>query len=344
MATKRKQIEQPKGVFTLRFLQGKEFELENFEWLDFLKKAARLKNETILERVTELSLAYKDPKVWIVTRSFYTKDEAEALNKQRNAKEGDANYTAPNQQKDSFHTSVPLYGGEYEGKYTLLAPQIHRSVDKEEYLIGDMVYEVESFTKDDHVAWLEFSEEHHLMALEAKRSKALIAIINLAPTDEEMDGLRREVPQITASRNALIDRYNTLLLDENIPLTTVENILGRRQLADARLKEVQGQLKAYESGIDTEELANDIGPMQKAYREAEEAVWRVYMGYVHIFADREGLVTETFDDWYARMDEQSKANGAGWVAAGNARRMSGKVARPLTHQEKLNRELRQLNN
>lgn len=344
MATKKTTPDAPKGVFSLRFAQGKEFEFENLEWVDFLKKVPKLKDETILERVKVLGAAYQAPKVAIVTRSFYSKDDAEALNKQRNAKEGDANYTAPNQQKDMFHTEVPLYGGERDGKYTLLAPQIHRPVNKEEYLIGDMVYEVESFSKDDHVAWLEHSEAHNLMALEAKRSKALIAIINLAPTDEEMDGLRREVPQITASRNALIDRYNTLLLDESIPLTTVENILGRRQLADARLKEVQGQLKAYENGIDTEELANDIGPMQKAYREAEEAVWRVYMGYVHIFAEREGLVTETFDDWYARMDEQSKANGAGWVAAGNARRMSGKVARPLTHQEKLNRELRQLNN
>ena len=290
--------------------------------------------EMRLEGLGELGNA---PKISIVTRSYYAADEAEALNKASGAKDGDKNFIRPNQLKDTKHTDAPLYKAE-DGAYTLFVPDIYKRDPAEKYLINDAVFEVESFTIADHTAWNRHMHDHKLFELFARQAEVLDEINALTPTDDEMNGLRKEIPQLVASRDTLIERYNALLLDDAASEETVKNALGRRKLAEARLKEARERLKEGEKGTDALNVAQKAAPLSEKLEGLNEESYHIYMEFAHKIAEREELTTNDFATWYAAADEQSKANAMGFVSAGNARRTSGKAARPMTREEERARE------
>lgn len=290
--------------------------------------------ELRLEGLGELP---ESPKISIVTRSYYSADEAEALNKASGAKEGDKNYIRANQQKDVKHTEMPLYKGEDE-TYSLFVPDIFKRDPAEKYLINDAVFEAESFTINDHKTWNKHMHDRELFKLFARQATVLDEITALSPTDDELNGLRKEIPKLVESQNILIERYNTLLLDEKAPPEAVENVLARRKLAETRLKEARAALKKGEKGTDALEVAEQALPLRETLEEISEDTYRIYMEFVHEFAVREEMTTDDFETWYAAADEQSKANAMGWVSAGNALRTSGRNARPMTREDERARE------
>jgi hypothetical protein len=305
----------------LFFMQGHQMIWEGLDWLEFAQKLGGLSDEEKLTKLAELAQFSKTPKVSIRT---FSKDE-----------EGKVT--------DVHHTNVPLMA-EGGGKYRMTVPDLFPRDGAEKYLINDLLFYVDSFTKDDHIAWETWSEEQGLTELFAKQTAVRRNIRSVVPTDDEIDSVRQEIPGLEQARQTLQEKQKAAYADLDLDDDAVTKISARLKLTNTRIKELRTQLYVWENESDPLELAKKTQPMTKELEGLEAEVNCIFMTFVHDYALRNSMTSLTLDEWLEQADEQDYSNAIQWVASGNARRMLGRIARPITREEERARELHKVLN
>ena len=306
---------------SLFFMQGHHMIWEGLDWLDFARGLESLSDVEKLARLIELAKVSKDPKVAIRT---VTTDENGVV-------------------QDIQHTNVPLFR-EGSGKYRMTVPDLYKRDGADKYLINDQLFYVDSFTKDDHIAWETWSEEQKLGENFAKQTNVRRGIRSVVPTDDEIDSVRQEIPGLEDARQKLQEKQKAAYADLDLDDDAVTKISARLKLTNTRIKELRTQLYVWENESDPLELAKKTQPMTKELEGLEAEVNRIFMTFVHDFATRNQMTTLTLDEWLEQADEQDYSNAIQWVAEGNARKMLGRIARPITREEERARELHKVLN
>ncbi len=300
--------------------------------------------EMLLEGVGDLGDA---PKLSIVTRTYYTAEEAEAANKLTGAKVGDDNYKSKHTQKDTRHTDAALHKNE-NGTYTFFVPDIYKRDDAEKYLIDDQIYEVESFTIDNYKAWNKHMWQEKLYENFVEQTEVRKEIAALEPSDKEKESLQNDIERQGKALESLKQTYDRTLLDLDTDFETVEkqlqNLAGRISLTVAALKEKEARLMALRAGVKTMENAKLLSPLRERLEALTEASNKAYAQFFYDISENENVTKQAFEGWYETLSDDDKDNISIYVAAGNARRMSGRAVGPLTREQERARELKKLVN
>lgn len=306
---------------SLFFLQGHHMIWEGLDWLEFAKGLSGLDDAAKLAKLAELEQVSKDLKVAIRT---VTTDENGVV-------------------QDVQHTNVPLIR-EGSGKYRMTVPDVYPRDGAEKYLINDRLFYVDSFTKDDHIAWETWSEEQKLSENFAKQSDLHLKKRSVIPTDDEIDSVRQEIPGLEESRKGLIAKQQAAYADLSLDDDAVIKITARLKLTNTRLKELRAQLYVWENESDPLGVAEKVAPYQAELQVLEAEVNRIFMTFVHDYATRNSITNLTLEEWLEQADEQDYSNAIQWCAEGNARKMLGRIARPITREEERARELHKVLN
>lgn len=310
---------------SLYFLGGKEMRLEGLESLLFYKDIDKFSDADILTKVKALAKTYKQPKISVVTRTFYEEGELE------DKKAGDL--------KDLKHTDAPLYP-QADGAYTLFVPDLYRQKEGTSFEVLGLELDTESFTDDAVTEWETLEETEKLSEKRLMLRDKIRELNKILPTDDEIKTLESELPGLKNDRNALHQRYRNGLLDETVSAETLKQLLERRKLADAHIKEVQAQVTEYNEGFDTLETLRNSTPLGKEIMALTQELQEVYLRYTHESAHRAGLTDAGVETWVDEATQQDLANAQMWVELGKAQRTSGKVSRPMSREDRRAKEYR----
>lgn len=352
MATKkapRKNSEEDIKGNALYFFQGREGRVENLNGLAFFQAVPKLKDEQILERAKDLAKVYRTPKYSIVTRDYYTAEEAQVENKRTGAQENDANYVREKSLKNIKHTEIPLHPLAESGAYQFFFPDIYKRDETNfRYLINDIVFVADSFIKDDHIDWKKFSEEKGLTTLEAESADINLRIYTARPSQDDINRLRESINNLPKTILALQQEQEKTALDFDIDFEVAEkrlyNIAGRVSILESQLKEKEAKLFTWIQETKPVAVAEVMKPLEKELSAVTEKISAIYMEFVHIYATSHELTTDSLETWLEKADLQDFANAEGFVTWGNAERGYGRIARPLTREDERAQELSKLKN
>ena len=330
----RKNSEQEIKGLSLYFMQARGMLLESLDWLEFLQRVPKLKDDDILTQVKTLAAAYKNPKLSIVTRSYYLDGEMEGKNA------GDV--------KDVKHNEIPLYKAADrnlpEGAYEFFIPDIYKRDPASKYLIGGTVWEVEQYRVEDYLAWKTYAWDNELTVLTAEQKEANLEVQALNPSDKEKENTRKNRRQQEKNLGELQVRYDSELFNFDTDFETSQkylaNLTGRIALTIEAIKEMDAKIKAWDDGSFTKATEVKVRPLVKKFEAITEKVFRIYAVFAHEKATELGIIKEAFEPWYEELDEIDKTNVMLWCVEGNALRTPGQGVGPMTREQERELELK----
>ena len=317
---------------SLFFFQGREVELRVHDAYSILEAVRGKSDEerlTYLKHLEGMSLSLRNPRLII-----YTVEEKLEF-------DDDMNLQTRTEKRE---TNVKLE--RRPGAYIFSVPDLYPNDGPKRYEVCGVTHNERSFTKDEHDAWEKFSDERELSKNLAKQSEIRRKVGEKLPSDEDVESMRRQLPQLRKAQNKLYDKQREAYLDLDLTTEQVEAVNARVKLTDTRIKEIDTELKKWGSQDVNDPFSQALAtsPLRKDLQEWTDA-WNVaFLEFVHKLSVDQGLTDEAFDLWLERAQADDYANAIVLVTEGNAFWTYGKAATPISREDDQKREFKKLLN
>lgn len=220
------------------------------------------------------------------------------------------------------------------GALGFTVPDLYPDDGPEVYAVCGVAFPAVSFTFDEHVAWTEFAEERELSQNLARQSELALRITQSFPTDEEINSVSQQLPELRRAHTELIKRQANAYADLDMSEEEVERISARVRLTSARIKALQSQLEAWSQQRNPLEQASVADPLARELQGLKNAYNVAFLEFCHRLATQRGLTGDAWDTWRERATGDDYANATEVIAAGNGFWTRGQEPEPMNRQQR----------